>query len=1102
MIDPQDIREALQALRRQREAIGAGVVDVAVSVLADRLAELEKEPTLDVRRQLATVLFADVSGFTAMSEDLDPEEVRDVMNTVWQRVDGIIVEHGGSIDKHIGDAVMALFGVPRAKEDDAIQAVRCGLAMQVALAELSAAGLLEGRPALGMRVGIHTGQVVFGVVGTTGERTVLGDTVNLAARLESAAKVGGVLVSDETWQGLRRSFSGAPRKPMVVKGRSAPVQTWEVEAETGQERQFDAGGPSSVRESPFVGRLTELAVLLEAGKAAIDEGRVRYVTILGEAGTGKSRLCYELRRRLAESGLDFDLFVGRMPQQESRAPYEILRAQLFERYGVRETDTAAQAMGKLRTNAQSLSGADGEARAAIIGHIIGFDCSDHPAVAELVSEPRRFQEAAFQAVKAMIEDSASRKPLVMLFEDLQWAADASLDLADWLLEHCQELPILCVHAIRPTLFERRPNWATRVVNQLRIELAPLSPKEADRLAGHLLSGVVGAGKALRDRLVTASGGNPYFLEELVRKLADDGVIVASGPGGQWEVAPERLATMRVPATLSAVIAARLDALPRAERRALERAAVVGQRFWDAMVRVLDPDDADPGEALANLVERDLIREDPGSAVAGAREFHFRSALVRDAAYERVLLKFRAEAHGRAALWLESQGATYVQAHAREIAEHWARAGEPVASAGWRLRASKLAKATGALEDALREVEAAERELAAADAGGPIRLEVLLSVGLLAAYGRRYEQAVEAYNAVVTRAEADSDGLAQAKGLAGLSSVARLQGRYGEALEHADRSVTLADAHGATEVASDALIQGGWSRSWLGRHDESRDAARRALELSEAGGDTLGQVAALRLLGNLALIECDYPVARRYLEDAVRLAVEAGQRLVEGRAHNDFGEYYRLRGEYGEATRRYTLALEAFSRSGDLDGVLLATTNHAGTRLHLGPTEAAEAEAVLVRLRAKAGDQWYAAAEAQRHLAEALVVQGAGEEAIDAAWLAYSMAQDSGSAEDLVPSAATLLDACRVGGVVDERTVQMLMEAYEGAIAASQARSMDADRGRLLRSYAAWSAWVGRNAQAERAAEQARGLFDRLGLTEEAARSALGRSAPPPVGVGP
>jgi ABC-type oligopeptide transport system substrate-binding subunit/class 3 adenylate cyclase len=693
---------------------------------AERL--LSTRGQVSPERRTVTILFSDVKGSTAMAENLDPEEVLEIMNGAFEVLIEPVYRHEGTLARLMGDAVLAFFGAPLAHEDDPERALRAALEI-LAGAQQYAERLEQERGLSGfnVRVGVHTGLVVVGEVGTDlrVEYTAMGDAVNLAARMEQAAPPGGLLISHDTYRLVRGVFDVLAQPPLLVKGRSEPVQTYLVQR--AKERAFRKP-PRGVEgvETRMVGREAELKHLQEAFHAIIEDGELQVVTVSGDAGVGKSRLLYEFDLWAELVPQPFYYFKGRAGQEMLNQPYGLLRDLVSFRFQIPDSDPPAVVRDKLEEGvAEGLgppsgwgAGAAEESRrsAHLVGHLLGFALGDSPHLAGLVEDAQQLRDEALAALAGYFRGLAGQAAVLVLLEDLHWADDSSLDALNHLALALASQPVLIVAAARPALFERRPHWGEGQPFHSRLALGPLSRWDSRRLVDEVLQKVDQVPAGLRELLVGGAEGNPFFLEELVRMLVEDGVVVTGEE--EWRLAPERLAEIRVPPTLTGVLQARLDRLPPEERAVLQQASVVGRLFWDRAVARLH---APPGEGdkaggedqaagvgghLTALRGREMIYQRETSAFAGAQEYIFQHTLLREITYEGVLKRLRRAYHGLVADWLLEEAGERAGEYVGLIAEHLALAGRSEEAVEYLLQAGDRARGLYAQQEAIRAYERA------------------------------------------------------------------------------------------------------------------------------------------------------------------------------------------------------------------------------------------------------------------------------------------------------------------------------------------------------------------------------------------------------------
>jgi class 3 adenylate cyclase/tetratricopeptide (TPR) repeat protein len=640
-------------------------------------------------RRLVTILFCDVKGSTAMAEGLDPEEVLEVMDGAFEFLIAPVYRREGTLARLMGDAILAFFGAPLAHEDDPERAIRAGLEI-VAGAQAYAQELAQERGLRGfnVRVGINTGLVVVGEVGSDlrTEYTAMGDAVNLAARMEQNAPPGGILITHATYRHVRGVFDVQAQPPLRVKGKAEPVQSYLVEGAKPRAWRMGRRGVEGL-ETRMVGREAELLLLQEAYREVVEGCEARVVTVVGEPGVGKSRLLDEFTAWLDLQPERLWYLRGRATPEGRAAAYSLWRDLFAYQFGILETDTSAKALAKFRAGmAPHLEPEDAD----LVGHLAGFDFSTSPHVAGLLGSPSLGQIATANLVH-YLGDLMVASPVMVLLEDLHWADDSSLDLLAQVVERLPDQPLLAVGATRPELYERRPNWGEGQEAYNRVDVKPLSKRASRALVQELLQKVHDIPEAVRQLVVEGAEGNPFYAEELIKMLIEDGAIV---PGEEeWQVELERLAQVRVPPTLTAVLQARLDALPQEEREILQQASVAGREFWASLVRELAGDavDADGVRSLlGELRGRELVYRRERSAFSGTEEYLFKHAVLRDVTYETVLLKLRRRYHAQVAAWLEGHAGERLDEYLGLIAGHYELAGESKKAILYLLKAGNRA----------------------------------------------------------------------------------------------------------------------------------------------------------------------------------------------------------------------------------------------------------------------------------------------------------------------------------------------------------------------------------------------------------------------------
>lgn len=684
------------------------------------------------QRRVVTILFADLTSSTALAEDLDPEDVRALLSAFFGAIAREIRRHGGTVEKYIGDAVMAVFGLPIAHEDDPIRAVRAAVDMQAALLRFNEErrAMDPGAPELLMRVGINTGEVAAAGSAAEGrDFLVTGDAVNVASRLQQLAAPGAILVGPRTYRATLGSVRYEPMAPVALRGRSRPVTVYRVE-EMADRTTIPAPRPRGVEglRAPLVGRDTELEVLRAIYARLVRERQPHLITILGAPGIGKTRLAREFLRRTvmvrdmpaashpamaasaAKSGARNTakpgarsstrtsktsaqdvrgdgrppvLLEGRCPPYGEGITYWPLAEMLRALCDVSALEPQERARAKLLSCVRDIlrrggRADDPEILAAYLGYTIGIESASRREEL-LPADAQQAQEGLLRAWRTFFEALTDSSGLILFIEDIHWADDALLDLLEYVAGRTSSVPLLILCTARPELLDKRPNWGGGKRNYLTVALEALSESETGRLVRELLPGDA-VPEGLRRGILDKAEGNPFYVEEIVRMFVDRGILIR-GERGTWRVAPEwegcgEVYDPAIPDTVQGVLAARLDLLAPPERDVLQHAAVVGRYFWPSALVALAPH-LDPGElteVLAALVAKELIHvsDHARTSVAPLSEpvYSFNHALTREVVYSTIARTRRAHEHQRVAEWLEELAAGQEREIVELLAQHY------------------------------------------------------------------------------------------------------------------------------------------------------------------------------------------------------------------------------------------------------------------------------------------------------------------------------------------------------------------------------------------------------------------------------------------------
>src|SRR4051794_24766087 len=824
-------------------------------------------------RKVVTSLFCDLAGFTASAEAADPEDIDRMLAAYFGVVRAQIEGHGGVVEKFIGDAVVGVFGVPAAHEDDPERAVRAGLRIVEEAEHLAAVG---GAP-LRLRVGINTGEALvrLGVAPASGEGFLTGDAINTAARIQSVAPEMGVAVGLATFEATGLVFDYEELESATVKGKAEPVRVFHAKAP----RARFGTDLTRTHDSPFVGREIDLAILKGVFDKTVAASSVQLVTVIGEPGLGKSRIVAELGEYIDTRPYLVTWRQGRcLPYGEGITFWalgEILKAHT----GILGSDAPEAARAKL--DRVLPEGSEREWFRQRLLPLLGIEATSSAEREELFTAWRRF-----------FEQVADERPTVLVFEDLHWADQAMLAFLVHLADFAEGVPLLLVTTARPELYEHHPDYARGLRNATSINLAPLSQEETARLVSALLDATVLPVEAQRPILERADG-NPLYAEEFVRLLKDRDLLVRAG--ASWELRAG--ADVPFPESVQALLAARLDTLEPEAKSLLADAAVIGKVFWAGAVAQMGERDLETVTGiLRELSRKELVRAARQSSMAGEAEYAFGHTLARDVAYGQLPRASRATRHVAAATWIESKVPGRVGDLADVLAYHYATAFELARAGGQSERATQLQapalrflglaaeRALGL--DTAAALASSEHALALAPAGHPDRAAALARFAGAAFHTGRFADAVAALEEAIPSFRARGDLLAAARAMGSLGEVlyrtgdprwADLPARAVALLEPLPPGPELVSS--LTELLRAEALQG------------MSEAAIRHAEQALALAEELGLPRPARTLGYRGLASCDLGDAAGLddFREAIVLATEAGQGREVGLNYGNFGE---------------------------------------------------------------------------------------------------------------------------------------------------------------------------------------------------------------------
>ncbi len=1127
MDEIEKLEKAIVAINAQRSLIGDDVVETMLAPISERLALLKLQQPVAERRKLVTIVFADVSGFTSLSEKIDAEIIHNYLNTLWSRLDAAIISFGGVIDKHIGDAVMALWGVDAAHEIDPERAIRAALTMQEILREegmkirknIDFAHLPVN--AFQMRIGINTGQVILGEVGTTHEFTALGDSVNLTARLEEAAPIGGILISHETYRSVRGVFDVTPQSPLTVKGKTEPLQTYLVIRPKPRTFRSYSRGVEGI-ETHLIGRLEEFEKLKELYNTVKKGNNPALVMLQGEAGVGKSRLMYEFQEWLDLLPERIIIFHGRGSESTRNLPFSLLRDVFSFRFQIADSDSLVVARKKLVNGFTEWKHNDPDSvmQANFIGQLIGFDFSTSEFIRGILDDPRQIRNRAFHYLYQFF--SNSKQPIVLFLDDLQWADEGSLEAMKFIWQMHRDLksdqmPLLTVMLTRPIFFEEHNQW----IYDEKITLQPLSDPDSRTLVQEILQKIPEIPVALREMVVSVGEGNPFYIEELVKMLIDQKVIIPDDVS--WQVEPVKLASARIPSTLTGVLQARLDSLPKPEVDILQRASVIGRIFWDSAILALKGNERQEESEQSYLLElnkslgilsgKELIYAHEKSAFEPSHEYTFKHGLFREVIYETVLKRNRRIYHARIANWIIQMSGDRSAGYAGILAEHFERAEDKLVAARWYGIAGKHAEEAYAPQSALAYFQKALELTTGLEVEPLLLIEWYGGLAKSLDVQARFIEAFQAYQNMLQVSEETQDLVASSIGWRGCARAQERLGNFKASLECAENAELAAEKafHTAKtkELKTNAQIEFAgalYAKGWaLYRQGDAQNAiifgeqVLRVCQENEAIPIFRhSRASGLKLLGAAYGMLGNFSKALNYDEEAISVYRDIGDREMVVIMLNNLGANEYFRGNYEGAELRYQEALTTARTIGLRTLEILLISNLGGARVGLKEYEKAEADLrQAISLAGKAA--WLS--ETYCCLSEACLGQQKIKLAVEAAKKAIFLGLNSNQPEYIgiawrrLANCASFIQNSGIafqdfGNFTSESDpIQLSLSTppnlYRESLNVFASTGMEAEAARTMRDWALYEQACGNIDQFQNLMEKAHEIFLRLGMDAEA-----------------
>jgi class 3 adenylate cyclase/tetratricopeptide (TPR) repeat protein len=918
MQEIDELSQAITALEAQRAVLGDRVVNTALTPLREKLAELEQHQPINRQRRLVTVLFVDIVNSIMMSQGLEPEEVLEIIGGALKRLSVLVEAYGGQVTQVMGDGFEAVFGLTRIHENDARQAVRAGLAIltesRACAEDFDRRFQLRG---FNIRIGINTGRVVAGKF-SEAESPVMGLTVCLAARMEQAALPGSLLISQFTHQHVRGAFEVESLPAIEAKGFPQPIAVYRVLAARPRTFRTFTRGVEGI-ETSLIGRDAELHQLQAALTRIVQCREPRLVTVVGDAGVGKSRLLYEFDRWVAHVPSRVIAFKARASPQMIAVPFGLLRDMMSYHLGILTTDPVHITRQKLVEALSAFLKDEPQMKAHFIGSLLGFDFSNSLYLQGVENDPKQLRERGQLYLTQYIAAVAGKTSTILMLDDIHWADAPSVSFVAHLVRECPQLPLLVVCLCRPTLIERFPSWGKEepcgdqslpvlppISRSLQISLGSLSRQASLVLLSEILRNVEALPDAFCDRILDSADGNPFYLEEFIQALVDAKAIRRSQRGGAWRLDPERLSSLELPATLTALLEARLDSLNAAHRVLVQQASVIGRLFWRSELQAVRGDKPIAEADLESLSKRGFFYPQETSTFSGTEEYRFHHGLLRDVAYQTLLKSERKAYHGQVAAWLigATQTSGRVGEFAPVIAEHYESAGERVLAADWYIQSGIRARNQGAPAQACIFFDRALALLPSDSSPSPPASD----------FKRRWEA------------------------LAGRDEVLGILGDTEKRMADDVALVALAESVGDDNLVAEAYYRKGYYLGVSGQYPQELEAYNRGLKAAKRVHDYRREALILGLKVVCEVRLGDLETAAQTATVALACAEEVADDEVLVRSLTNVSAFYTETGDVARAAQLLDRQLDINRRTGNIEGEMAGLCNLGYDYILLGMPE--------------------------------------------------------------------------------------------------------------------------------------------------------------------
>ena len=907
-----------------------------LAALAQSAGESDSGTTAsqDRQRQL-TAVYLDLTEWAEIlyAEHDEQTTVKAQLDALWERFDRIAGAYSGQIHSRTDEVGVALWGLEATSEIDPEQALRAVLDMKAAVLE-EARSLWgsdyegnEDEP-LPFAAGVTTGPVLLEMDGANRTLNATGPTITMANKLKDLAPPGEVMVSHDTYTHVRGVFDFLASTPVRIRGRSSLLDVYIAQRARPRAFRSQARGIEGV-EVRMIGREIELRILQNALNLTIEDRETQVVTVVGDAGVGKSRLLHEFFNwmDLLEERLWF--FEARATQPSQLQPFSLTRDLFSFRFQIADNDPLPVVRQKFIDGVADFMGEGSAARARLIGQLVGFDFTDDADVEAALKEPDLFQARALAYLGEFFRTASKANPVYIQVEDIHWADDRSLDLLSSLTRENQQLPLFVIYMARPSLYERRPSWGEGELYHHRVQLEPLARLDARLLVKELLKKAAEVPTELRDTIIDRAEGNPFYIEELIKALIDDGVIRKGDE--EWTIDMSQFSEMRIPQTLTGLLQSRLDAIDPAQRALMQRASVVGRVFWESAATYLSQQDgvqtATTVDLLEGLREREMVLKREDSNFEGTAEYVFRHAILRDVTYESIVPQQRRGYHRLVAEWLAAVAGDRIDEYTSLVAEHYQAAGELALAADQFLQAGERISRLGTVEEALKILQRGMR-LVDGEAHTGLRSEIGLATGKLTTQTGRVEEGIAMSEAALAAARESGREDVQIKALLELSWQAQLKPALDRAIELASEALGLAEKNGDERQKIQAMRRLATTFSEKGDIATGDRYSQRALEAARAFGDSELLVQCLLARGLVLSKQKKSEELVLHLEEGLEIAREMRDRPLLLSLVNNLGDNHLQRGAYAEAVPYFEEAVQIGRDRGGAVNVVLPLGNLA------------------------------------------------------------------------------------------------------------------------------------------------------------------------------